>query len=167
MLKYYLFYKDNILIYKGEHFYDKKNGKGKEYNRKNGSLIFEGEYLKDHKLRGKTYFPNGNIEFEGEFMFDRKWNGKGYDENGKLLYELINGNGKVREYNSYWELIYDGEYKNGIRNGKGKEYISGKLIFEGEYLNGKKNGKGKEYENDKLIFEGEYLNGNKNNKKDI
>ena len=36
----------------------------------------------------------------------------------------------------------------------------GKLIFEGEYLNGLKNGKGKEYDYDgKLKFEGEYLNG--------
>ena len=37
-------------------------------------------------------------------------------------------------------------------------YYNEKLIFEGEYLNGKRNGKGKEYyDNDKLIFEGEYL----------
>ena len=40
--------------------------------------------------------------------------------------------------------------------------ISGNLIYEVEYLNGKKNGKGKEYyDNDKLRFEGEYLNGKK------
>ncbi len=36
-------------------------------------------------------------------------------------------------------LEYEGEYSNGKRNGKGKEYdYSGKLIFEGEYLNGKR-----------------------------
>ena len=47
-------------------------------------------------------------------------------------------------------------------NGLGKEYKLNTdiLIFEGEYLNGKKNGKGKEYyENDQIKFEGEYLNG--------
>ena len=40
-----------------------------------------------------------------------------------------------------------GKYKEGERNGKGKEYKIGKnkIIFEGEYLNGKRNGKGKEY----------------------
>ena len=39
-------------------------------------------------------------------------------------------------------LIFEGEYINGERNGKAKEYhkIDGKLIFEGEYLEGK-NGK--------------------------
>ena len=47
-------------------------------------------------------------------------------------------------------------------NGKVKEYYKGKLTFEGEYLNGKRNGKGKEYYyNGELIFEGEYLNGKK------
>ena len=33
-------------------------------------------------------------------------------------------------------------------------------MYEGEYLNGKRNGKGKEYdEKGNIIFEGEYLNG--------
>ena len=41
-------------------------------------------------------------------------------------------------------MIYEGEYLNGKRNGKGKEYNI-TLYFEGEYLNGKRNGKGKEY----------------------
>ena len=47
-------------------------------------------------------------------------------------------------------------------NGLGKEYRlnTNIVIFEGEYLNGKKNGKGKEYyENGQIKFEGEYLKG--------
>jgi len=67
-------------------------------------------------------------------------------------------------------LVFGGEYLNGKRNGKGKEYdedeyANYKLKFEGEYLNGERNGKGKEY--DKycyLVFEGEYLNGKRNGK---
>ena len=44
-------------------------------------------------------------------------------------------------------MIFEGEYKNGKRNGKGKEYSTdGDLIFEGEYKNGKRNGKGIEKE---------------------
>ena len=36
-------------------------------------------------------------------------------------------------------LIFEGEYLNGKRNGKGKEYgYDGSLKFEGEYLNGKR-----------------------------
>ena len=44
--------------------------------------------------------------------------------------------------------IFEGEYKNGRRNGKGKEYNNknSKIIqFEGEYENGKRHGKGKVY----------------------
>jgi len=49
---------------------------------------------------------------------------------------------------------------------KGKEYCGGKLIFEGEYLNRERNGKGKEYDyNGKLLFTGEYLNGKRWNGK--
>jgi len=49
--------------------------------------------------------------------------------------------------------MFEGEYLNGKRNGKGKEYyVNGKLIFEGEYLNGERNGKEKiYYYNSKLI----------------
>ena len=40
----------------------------------------------------------------------------------------------------YIELIFEGEYLNGERNGKGKEYYyNGNLEFEGEYLNGERN----------------------------
>ena len=83
--------------------------------------------------------------------------------------EYLNGkrNGKGKEYYDDGKLKFEGEYLNGERNGKGKEYDrDGELKFEGEYLNGKRNGKGKDYDYDgKLEFEGEYLNGIKWNGK--
>ena len=123
-----------------------KTGSGKTYD-KNGNLTFEGKYLYNHRVSGIQYIK-GIKEYEGEYLFDKKWNGKGYDENNNIIYELINGNGKVKEYNEYLAcLIFDGEYLNGEKIGKGKEYnYSGNFIFEGEYLNGKRwNGKVKEY----------------------
>ena len=146
----------------------KKTGKGKEYN-SNGKLSFEGEYLYNSRKKGKEYHK-GKLEYEGEYLYDRKWNGKGYDENGNVIYEIINGKGKCREYNLGDELIFEGEYLNGKRSGKGKEYNHHNgnliLIFEGEYLNGGRN-KGKEYDVDdgEIIFEGEYLDGKKWNGK--
>ena len=83
------------------------------------------------------------------------------------IYIVHESNGIVKEYKGYNDTLrFEGEYKNGKRNGKGKEYYDGKLIFEGDYLNGKRNGKGKEYDsyNKKLIYEGEYLNGKRNGK---
>ena len=57
--------------------------------------------------------------------------------------------------------IFEGEYLNRKKNGKGKEYDNnGKIIFDGEYLKGEKHGKGKEYYNHgNVLFEGEYING--------
>ena len=53
--------------------------------------------------------------------------------------------------------MFEGEYLNGKRNGKGKEYYNdGKLKFEGEYLYDQKR-KGKLYINNKLEYDGEYL----------
>ena len=39
-------------------------------------------------------------------------------------------------------------------------YPNGSILFEGEYLNGRRNGKGKEFnkgQNSEIIFEGEFL----------
>ena len=62
--------------------------------------------------------------------------------------EYLNGkrHGKGKEYNEYGNLTFEGEYLNGKRNGKGKKYNAyGDLTFEGEYLNGKRHGKGREF----------------------
>ena len=73
-------------------------------------------------------------------------------------------NGKGKEYYDDGKLKFVGEYSNGKRKGKGKEYYkNGKLKFIGEYSNGKKKGK-EYYTNGKIKFEGEYLKGKKNGK---
>ena len=100
-------------------------------------------------------------------------NGKGEEhliENDKLVFEGEYKNGRREGYGKeYYEagyLEYEGEYKNGKRNGKGKEYYiyTEALRFEGEYVNGARHGKGKEYyeTSNKLMFEGEYKNGKRN-----
>ena len=103
----------------------------------------------------------------------------------KPIYIIHEESGITKEYDIYCEtLLFEGEYLNRKRNGKGKEYNKNEIIFdgeyyyeigkkcnnhnliyEGEYLNGEKNGKGKEfYDNDKFKYEGEYLYGEKNGK---
>ena len=148
--------------FEGNYINGKKYGKGKEFD-KEGNLIFEGDYMYNYKLRGTEYYSDGKMKYEGEYLFDQKWNGKGYDKNKNVIYEIINGTGKIEEYFDNGRLKYIGEFLNG--KGTIKKYnFNGDLLYEGEYLNGEKNGKGKEYDyNDygmmELIFEGEYLNG--------
>ena len=178
-------YTDQIVTFDGEYLCGKKHGSIKEYDNK-GVIQFDGIYINGHKSSGKSYIK-GKLEYEGEYLFNKKFNGKGYDENGNVIYELKNGTGKVKEYDEYEKLKFEGEYLNGKRNGHGKEYDHDEhLVFEGEYLNGKKwkgkfkrydfNGPviyeceylgntRKEYRLGKLIFEGEYLNEKKWNGK--
>ena len=96
-----------------------------------------------------------NIEME------KSWNGKGYDIKGNSINELKNGQGYVKEY-EYEKLVFEDEYLNGERNGKGKEHHQfGGLLFEDEYLNWKRHGKGKEFDyfSGQLKFEGQYIYG--------
>ena len=178
--------KYGYLKYEGEYLNGKKSGFGTEYY--DNDIIFKGEYLEGKKHgKGTEYYGNYQYKFDGIYKNGKKWDGIGYNDMGKEEYILKDGTGKVKEYNDFGKLIFEGEYLNGEENGKGKEYseINGKLEFDGEYLNGKKwigniikyndggkrifegfyvdgniNGKVKEWNNDEmLIFNGEYLNG--------
>ena len=107
------------LLFEGNYLDGFKNGKGKQYDF-GGELKFEGEFLNNIIIKGKRYVAN-RVEFEGEFKSEnKKWNGKGYDENSNVIYELINGNGKVKEYYRGGKLKFEGEFLKGIRNGKGR-----------------------------------------------
>ena len=200
---------DGILCINNSTF-EIKDGKGKieEYNER-GNLIFKGEYFNGIK-RGKEYNDNGNCIFEGEYLNEKRWNGKVKEYNDQSIFSSIitcSGLGrnyyekkkfehrlkfkeikeKTKGFNNI--LLYEGEYFEGERNGKGIVYdIDGKILFKGEYikgeinedykeyyqnksnniltfegslLKGERNGFGKEYNayNGKLIFEGEYKNG--------
>ena len=46
-------------------------------------------------------------------------------------------NGQGREYYlKYGNLLFEGEYKDGLRHGKGKEFYFDKMIYEGKYVFG-------------------------------
>ena len=83
--------------------------------------------------------------------------------NGKTIFIIKHSNGKVKEYDKSVGLLFEGEYLNGKRNGKGKQYINGYNKF---YRNKVRvvNGEIKEVKRNRheLFFEGEYLNGKKN-----
>ena len=177
------------LEYEGEFLNGERNGKGKEYYSHSllERLKFEGEYFKGKRWNGKKlqYYMNGEIRAEFEYTKGKITNIKQYGENGEIN-ELKEDKGIMKEYSYDGVFIFEGEYLNEKRNGKGYDkkhnviyeikngngfikeitYNEGKLKFEGEYKNGERNGKGKEYDrNNDLIFEGEYFYGIKWNGK--
>ena len=119
----------------------------------------------------------------------------GLDDYKKIAsrYKIVEKNGLGKEYLKDTNLvIFEGNYKNGKRNGHGLEYYENKVIkYDGYYLNGKKiygkifdkegnnyfyleYGEGKEYYfNGSLIFKGKYYDGKRwngyiyNNKENI
>ena len=96
-------------------------GNAKEYDY-NGNIIFEGEYKLWHRFKGKEYI-NEKLKYEGDYLYNEKWNGKGYDKDGNVIYELINGKGQIKECDIDGNIIFEGEYLNGQRNGKGKDIV--------------------------------------------
>ena len=135
----------------------------KEFYEESDKIRFEGIYLKDEKWNGIMYNKNDNFKIE----IKDKWNLKESNLKIKYLgenkYIIHDISGIIKEYENGY-LIYEGEYINDKRNGRGKEFdINGKITFEGEYKNGNRwNGKIKELitpMHDEIEFEGEYING--------
>ena len=169
------------LLYEGEYLNGIKNGKISIYTVNCNKKIFNGVCLNGKKCLGyigyneyyiygnetilKSEKYQGNQEiFKGEYKNGKPWNGEGYDNKKKIKYKLKNGTKK--EYDENNQLIYEGEYLDQYRHGRGKEYRHDELIFDGYYLNDKRwNGIGKEYDSkNNLIFDGEYVNGKKKGK---
>ena len=157
----------------------------------------ENEISKSNVILLKTIKSKYIIEIIFSFLYEKKklnlmvYNKKFKEklDINRDYYKEISGKINIGERNGIGMeyklgtniLAFEGEYLNGKRNGKGKEYYENEIIkFEGEYLNGYKiegkgynkkgdiifelnrNGKGKEYYSDgKIKFEGEYLNGKK------
>ena len=112
----------------GNIIYKLKNGKGyiKEVS-DNNYVKFEGEYPNGKGI--EYYFLDKNkIKFEGYYINGIRWNGIGLDEDGNKIYELKNGRGYIKEFDYYYNLIYEGEYTNGKRNGNGN------IIYVDYYL---------------------------------
>ena len=127
----------NYKLYSGKYIIYKEENKGEEYDAITDLLLFEGEYLNGKRNgKGKEYYDNGNFVLHFEFLNGKKWNGAFYiEKEGEVFYEIKNGKGYMFEANYNGELYFEGEYLNGERNGKGKEYNNnGKIKFEGEYL---------------------------------
>ena len=111
----------------------KWNGKGKEYYY-DGKLKFEGEYLNGERNEKGTQYFDGMVYFEGEFKNGKFWNGIFYEDDGydDFEFELINGNGEIKNYSKYAGLVLERGYKNGEINGKVKIYnpFKGDLRYE-------------------------------------
>ena len=118
-----------------------KNLRWSKIKKKNGTYLGEAD---QNLPQGRGCFIyNGkdgeNMQWIGFFdNGDKNTFGKLYDEEGRLVFE--------------------GEYKNGVRNGEGTYYYSKGLKYEGEFVNGLREGQGTFYWEDGTRWEGSFKN---------
>ena len=100
------------------------------------------------------FYSNGEIDKVSEWKNGEELNVLKRFE-GKKMIEFVNG---VKRY--------EGEYQDSIkhnypREGKGEEYgTDGKsLVYEGQFENGKRHGKGKLYRNGDVVYNGKWIMG--------
>lgn len=152
-----------------------------------GAPIYDGEY-KDGKYhgKGKITFPENDIRdyYEGNFVagrmqgvgFLRYKNGETYEGafwegtmhgNGKFTYlkgertEPITDSPDCGHISQRVNRIYEGEWKNGMRDGNGVliSTMTGKAVYKGEWKNDKPNGKGSAWFVDHTAYEGDWKDG--------
>jgi hypothetical protein len=153
---------DASAIYKGNWSNDKRNGFG-SFNWKGGAS-YEGNWVDDKRTGQGTYYWSDGNRFVGQFIDDNM------TKNGVVTYYAIqkscvsgdcyNGYGKFGYANS----VYEGYFKNGKKEGKGKMIFWDGGTYEGDYVNDEMSGKGKFIFPSGGVYDGDWVNGNKTGK---
>ena len=153
---YKLYDEKNKKWIEGEYRDGIRNGACKEYE-ENGKLLFDGYFENGKKLNlvrlpemngyWKEFDDNGALKCVCKKDKDGQNEGVCYFyENGKLkkISEWKQGrevatSGYYKFYDDSKGIWYEGKYRNGIREGKSKEYSrNGNILFEGYTINGNK-----------------------------
>jgi len=112
------------------------------------------------KVKGVITLVN-NIISDNKKNYDvlKKEINKLANEFQELKYKLANNNSVVNKTKKYNNGKYIGEFKNGVREGKGIFIWNNDSKSERGSRNGKKDGKGKKHSNEGDRYEGEWKNG--------
>lgn len=129
--------------YHGQYLNGKRQGFGTEISIYGDKYI--GQWDRDMK-EGHGRF----ILFNGDFY-------EGMVKNGEY-----HGQGQFIDYEN--KVISEGEFRDGLLNGKGKEEYPDGNKYEGDFKNGEKHGKGVFTFKDGSVYSGEFLDGIKHGK---
>jgi hypothetical protein len=150
-----MYFNDGSTMYQGNYSNDKRNGLGILYwsdgNR------YEGNWIDDNRTGQGTFYWKDGDKYVGQFLNGQK------TENGVTTTKAIqrgcisgdcnNGYGKWNLENA----VYEGYFKNGKREGKGKMVFWDNSTYVGDYANGLKNGKGKYEYVDGSVYDGDWV----------
>jgi len=151
-------------IYEGEFKDNQRHGQGKYIIYKGD--VYEGEFKDDDFVKGTIIFKDGHIfvgegDFkEGVFVFVKGImtfrNGNIFEGEGEI--DFINGimKGKMKYKKGG---LYEGNFRNFLRNGEGKMIYKNGDIYDGEWIDDIENGKGIMKKQDGAILEGTFVDG--------
>lgn len=160
-------FKKDGSIYLGDwNINSQKNGFGIYINPKGAIYkgIYKNDYIDNYGIfideKGNYYkgnLKNGKEEGNGELFIKNK-----FKYNGGFSNDTQNGIGI--EENLIDGSIYEGNFVNGCKTGKGKLIFKDGTIYEGNFKNGKFDGNGKINYIDGRVYEGEFKNNMMNGK---
>ena len=121
-------------IYIGKYLNTKRNGIGKLILSEHS--VYEGNF-KNGLFDGKGYYKDKNYIYKGEYLLGKK-----------------SGKGKLENLET--KTIYEGEFKNDMKNGYGIEQYSDGIIYQGYFKDNKKEGMGKLIMKNNSGYEGQF-----------
>jgi len=130
-------YSTSDSIYIGNYVNKKRNGQGKLILA--DQCYYEGNF-KDGEFDGNGFYRTRNYTYKGQFIAGKK-----------------NGKGKLESFSN--KSVYEGEFKNDMKEGYGIEKFNDGSIYKGYFVQGKKQGKGMlslKKEKNNSVFEGEF-----------
>jgi hypothetical protein len=130
---------------------------------KSSNCLYIGDFFQSDSLQS-DFADNNECNFIADGVgFAKYENGLVY--RGEFKKNSPNGSGKL--LNNAEKVLYDGQWKEGLRHGAGRENCEDGSIYIGEFEKGKPHGSGKLF-NDKeeLLYEGEWKNGIEDTKVD-
>ena len=154
----YYYYKDGS-VFNGEFVNGVPNGSGR-ISFEDGS-VFEGSFVNGEKVYGKFVWSDGKY-YQGDIKGDL-FEGFGvYEWGGNRRYEGEWKEGKMQGKGKIWYIdgtYYEGMFYDNQRNGLGKYVWNDDKWYEGEWKDGKQNGNGVYYKSG-VVLKGLWNNGN-------
>jgi antitoxin component YwqK of YwqJK toxin-antitoxin module len=152
-----LFWENSKVQYKGKFKCGQKSGKGTWYH-PDGSR-YRTEWKEDFVVKSeKSELGNLNSGFRSVFWFsDQSW----YE--GDFDFKTLRPEGFGVIYDNLRCKIYEGNFRHGVKVGRGKLFFSDqKILYMGNFEGDSQNGEGRLYyanEKNSVFYEGEFKNG--------
>jgi len=177
----------DTLVFSGHLQNGEKTGHGTKYAT-SGEILYEGNWISDSYHGDGKLFDNGHLTYDGKFKNGfQQGTGSLFDRNGEVLFNGVfdcysedghdcvivtndgyktanyqggfknnkpHGFGKMKEDDE----TYQGEFKEGVKQGQGKLFKNGVLKYEGGFENDELSGFGVFHYGNGMRYEGDFEN---------